>query len=151
MVLIKIQGQQVDVVDADCEFRPCFLLGLDKGSFVPGRGYTHYHAKPRPVCFRRHLSGCPHQEGVYEATPCPSCDGAGGDCVVCRGLGEWRTAVKLDPSPCCDAPSVRRVRGAYLPLTQRCRSCGATLRGRRLEMARAAWRQDGNRSTEGGE
>jgi hypothetical protein len=59
MMNIKISGKSVDVYDAKCATRSCFRLGQDKGVFVQGRGYTKYHAKPRWVCMRRHLSGCP--------------------------------------------------------------------------------------------
>lgn len=56
---VKINGKQVEVLDADCRTRSCFLLGQDKGTFVPGRGYTSYHAKPEWVCLQRMLRGCP--------------------------------------------------------------------------------------------
>lgn len=64
-MLVKIGRRQVDVADRDCAKRECFVLGFDKGSFTPGRGYTSYHtdAKGRrvekPVCGRRHYHGCP--------------------------------------------------------------------------------------------
>jgi hypothetical protein len=53
-------GNLVEVVDALCAKRTCFNLFQDKGTFVQGRGYTSYHAKPQWVCGRRHLHGCPH-------------------------------------------------------------------------------------------
>jgi len=56
---VKINGRKVDVKDAFCKTRTCFVLGLDKGVYTPGRGYTQYHAQPRWVCQRRMLSGCP--------------------------------------------------------------------------------------------
>lgn len=70
---VKIEGRLVEVLDKDCKNRPCFRLGFDKGSFTPGRGYTSYHkdAKGRtveyPVCFTRHLRGCPTN------SVCPLC------------------------------------------------------------------------------
>lgn len=136
-------GRKVDVVDSDCEFRPCFWFGIDKGAFVPGRGYTNYHAKPRPVCFQRHLHGCPHkpaEDGIKNT--CQHCGGAGTrndeQCVVCRGAGRTTTLVLLDPNPCCANPQVAAPRGARRPMTQRCRNCGTTLRGLRLELARSS-------------
>jgi hypothetical protein len=42
----------------------------DKGSFVPGRGYTRYYEKPLLVCGERHLNGCPDTDGENkEETP----------------------------------------------------------------------------------
>lgn len=55
-------------VDALCAFRECCQPGEDKGSFVTGRGYTSYHAKPRPCCRTNHLHGCP--------SPLPAADPA---------------------------------------------------------------------------
>lgn len=66
-MLSVIRGKQVDVRDSLCKKRKCFQLGQDKGTFVAGRGYTSYHAKPRWVCMRRMLHGCP------SAGVCPSC------------------------------------------------------------------------------
>ena len=43
-----------------CWSRECMRPGEDKGSFQVGRGYTSYHAKPKPVCVTRHLHGCPN-------------------------------------------------------------------------------------------
>lgn len=43
-----------------CPLRPCMRPGQDKGSFSIGRGYTSYHAEPKPVCATRHHHGCPH-------------------------------------------------------------------------------------------
>ncbi len=64
---VKIKGKKVDVLDADCRTRSCLTLGQDKGTFVPGRGYTKYHEKPEWVCLRRMLHGCP------SAGACPNC------------------------------------------------------------------------------
>ena len=66
-MLIKIKQSdgkkiEVDVSDKSCATATCFSLGQDKGTFVQGRGYTSYHAKPRWVCMRRHLHGCPTKE-----------------------------------------------------------------------------------------
>lgn len=116
-------GRRVGVVDADCEFRRCFWFGFDKGSFTPGVGYTSYHAQERPVCFTRHLHGCPHkprEEGVAHTYE----DGS-----VMLAL--------LDPLPCCDDPRVPTPRGDRRPLKQRCQSCGAMLTGKRLAYARS--------------
>ena len=43
-----------------CWMRECMWVGEDKGSYTPGRGYTSYYAKPKPVCMRRHTQGCPY-------------------------------------------------------------------------------------------
>ena len=56
---VKVDKKSVDVSHKDCPKMECFQLGQDKGTFAPGRGYTSYHDKPRWVCFRRHLHGCP--------------------------------------------------------------------------------------------
>lgn len=56
---VKINGKRVDVADSLCAERSCFILGVDKGTFVPGRGYTSYHKEQRWVCQRRMLHGCP--------------------------------------------------------------------------------------------
>ena len=37
---VTIEKRSVDVIDQDCEFRPCFALGFDKGSFTQGVGYA---------------------------------------------------------------------------------------------------------------
>jgi len=66
-MLIKVKGKMVDVSRADCGKRDCFHLFQDKGTFSPGRGYTSYHKKPRWVCGRRHLHGCPN------GPLCPEC------------------------------------------------------------------------------
>lgn len=75
---VKINGKRVDVVDAACAERTCFQLGVDKGTFVPGRGYTRYHKEPRWVCQRRMLHGCPtwHQ--------CPHCHHGLVEDALCR-------------------------------------------------------------------
>lgn len=143
----KIDGRVVAVVDEDCEHRPCFSLGFDKGSFVQGRGYTSYHRDgARPVCWTRHLSGCPHV-GVH--LTCGGCHDqpllvTGGDprpvmpSEPCHNCGKhdwyWLADVLPEPSPCCSNPDVPNNPTAY---RQKCRSCGQTLRGRRLEIARA--------------
>lgn len=54
--------------DALCLYRPCYVVGEDKGTFSPGRGYTSYHAEPRPVCITRHCHGCP--AGPRDADNC---------------------------------------------------------------------------------
>ena len=73
---VKIDGRLVDVADQDCPNRSCFSLGFDKGSFAQGRGYTSYHTDKKgrrvehPVCFTRHLRGCPTN------SVCPLCRSA---------------------------------------------------------------------------
>jgi hypothetical protein len=65
MMLVKIKRRSVDVLELACRDRECFVLGFDKGTFAPGRGYTSYHTDgkgrrvERPVCATRHYHGCP--------------------------------------------------------------------------------------------
>ena len=148
MTVIRFaSGERVDVIDADCEFRPCFWLGFDKGSFTPGVGYTRYHeGGPRAVCWTRHLKGCPHV-GVH--LKCGTCHRTIGDAVpigeeretpgACPECGSWDLYWLADvlepPRPCCDKPDVPNNSRAY---RQRCRSCGTWLRGKRLAAARSA-------------
>lgn len=69
--------------DADvlCLFRACYSPGEDKGNFTPGRGYTSYHAEPRPVCMTRMCHGCPSGP-------------VGADGVTMRpALADWHAAV----------------------------------------------------------
>ena len=74
---VKIKDRLVDVCDRECPNRPCFSLGLDKGTFTQGRGYTSYHKDAQgrtvehPVCWTRHLQGCPIN------SVCPLCRSAG--------------------------------------------------------------------------
>ncbi len=65
--MAKAPKEHIDVRDARCFERSCYMLGFDKGSFTQGRGYTSYHAKERRVCMTRHLHGCPTVE------VCPLC------------------------------------------------------------------------------
>jgi hypothetical protein len=67
MAFIRDGQHLVDVRDTGCKERPCYQLGFDKGTFSQGRGYTSYHKQPRPVCFTRHLHGCPSN------SVCPEC------------------------------------------------------------------------------
>lgn len=82
-MIIKREGHSVDVSDAKCKTRLCFWLLQDKGSFTQGRGYTSYHAKPRWVCGKRHLDGCPCD------AICPQCRSVHMsdevNCKSCRG------------------------------------------------------------------
>lgn len=85
-MLITIGTHQVDVLDTRCPNRSCYIFGFDKGTFVRGRGYTNYWSTPKPVCWRRHLSGCP----------------VTGVCSVCRtaAVEGMRTCERLDgPDP----------------------------------------------------
>lgn len=139
----------IDVVDADCPFRPCFALGFDKGSFVQGRGYTSYHpGGPRPVCWTRHMNGCP-TAGVHlvcgdcRAVPALVMDGEERPekPAACEKCGSsdlyWLVDVLPAVQPCCDHPDVPETRpDRPRPRQQRCRSCGASLTGKRLEVAR---------------
>lgn len=149
MTLVKIDGRDVDVLNNACEYRPCFWLGFDKGSFTQGVGYTSYHrGGPRAVCMTRHLHGCPH---VGFHVVCGDCHAVVGgpyatdDHVVLRRCecGSTDTYKLLDvlpdPTPCCDNIDLADTRGRVV-YRQRCRSCGTWLRGLRLELAQAAAR-----------
>lgn len=73
-MIVTIEGKKVDVYDARCAKRACFRLGLDRGPFVAGRGYTNTgNYKPRYVCMQRHLHGCP------TVSVCPVCHGCTSD------------------------------------------------------------------------
>jgi hypothetical protein len=141
-------GQTVDVIDADCEFRPCFTFGHDKGPYAVGRGYTRPETPWRPVCNTRHLGGCPHvgvhlkcgdcqeilalvmgDEERVKPDVCPEC---GSDDLY------WLADVLPEPKPCCDNPQVPKPRNGSKPYKQRCKSCGQILSGKRLQIARAA-------------
>ena len=67
-MLVRVGKHRVDVCDDECPKRPCFWLGFHKGTYVKGRGYTSHYKKPRPVCWTRHIRGCP------ENSICPRCD-----------------------------------------------------------------------------
>lgn len=87
-MICKIGKLKVDVLDAKCAKRPCFYLGFDKGSFTQGVGYTSYHRDAkgriveRPVCWRRHMHGCPHLS-VCLACNLLEVDGPGAKCRAC--------------------------------------------------------------------
>ena len=81
----RIGGHMVDVASPGCgpELQ-CFWLGFDKGRFVQGRGYTHYHKTERPVCFTRHQHGCPMaalcRDCNFVANPAAAAAGVCGHC-----------------------------------------------------------------------
>lgn len=69
-----------------CWMRECMWVGEDKGSYSPGRGYTSYHAKPRPVCSTRQNRGCPY--------PLPEANPENARCCFApayKGRGKMRT------------------------------------------------------------
>lgn len=84
--MIVSDGQRgVDVAHKTCLTASCYQLGFDKGTFVQGRGYTNYHKKEKPVCWTRHMNGCPIRgrckqcgsivaEPLMKAKQCPHCD-----------------------------------------------------------------------------
>jgi hypothetical protein len=132
-MLVRIGKHNVEVLDEDCRYRPCFTLGFDKGPFVPGVGYTNPRLTPQPCCFQRHLNGCPTGPNP-EIIVCPECNGSG--CEWCHGQGDIRYSRPPEPEPCCDQPMVPRLKpGNPVPRRQACRSCGTKLTGRRLELA----------------
>lgn len=47
MDIADSDGRLVDVIDPTCLYRGCYGLGVDKGVFRQGRGYTAYHADER--------------------------------------------------------------------------------------------------------
>ena len=97
----------VDTRDALCQYRPCYQVGMDHGTFTQGVGYTSYHEHSREVCMERHLRGCPVE------IPEPISERA----------------------RCCHAPRVRPVTGK-LPVTQRCLNCFKWLNGYALQVTR---------------
>lgn len=147
MAQVKVDGHSVDVVDEDCAQRPCFVLGFDKGAFTPGVGYTRYHDKPRPVCWTRHLNGCPtagahlicgdcraqlalvmgdkDREKPYDL--CPHCGSS--DLY-------WLADVLPAPKPCCDNPDVLTIAQGGGRWRSKCRSCRTPLTGAALRRAR---------------
>lgn len=58
-MIIRFDYKDVNVSKEICSELECFYLFADKGSFVPGRGYTCYHNRPIWCCGTRHLHGCP--------------------------------------------------------------------------------------------
>lgn len=91
-------GRPCATLDSLCAYRDCLQIGEDKGTFTPGFGYTHYHAKPKLVCIRRDYHGCPH--------PLPE--------------------VSPEKARCCPAPDFAKQRKGFRPLSQRCRLCGTS-------------------------
>lgn len=70
-MIVRIERQNVDVVDKNCKTRECLQIGMDHGPYVQGRGYTMGSKyKSKPVCLRRHLHGCPVN------SVCPLCRSA---------------------------------------------------------------------------
>lgn len=78
-MIVLINRKRVDVADAQCRTRECFWLYLD-GQRRDAKG------QPRPVCGRRHQTGCPtnsvcplcRRASVNQpGTPCPepTCSG----------------------------------------------------------------------------
>jgi hypothetical protein len=59
-MIIMIKRKRVDVADAACRTRECFWLGYDNRR-------RDAKGQPRPVCGRRHQTGCPTN------SVCPSC------------------------------------------------------------------------------
>jgi hypothetical protein len=83
MVTIKTKRGRVEVADKRCgPALACFVVNDDKGTFVPGRGYTSYYVHPHLVCWTRHCNGCPpvavcstcHRVlAIYTGGICPDC------------------------------------------------------------------------------
>ena len=97
----------VDTLDGLCQYRECYQVGTDHGTFNQGVGYTSYHEHARTVCMERHLRGCPSE------IPAPISERA----------------------RCCHAPRVRPAKGK-LPRKQRCLTCSSSLQGYALQCAR---------------
>lgn len=109
---LQINGQTVDVADAECQYRPCFHAHEWRGHIVQGQGYRY---APRSLwhwcCIYRENQGCPD--------PIPEPDPA--------------------KARCCEACKVREVKPdqyGRLPKRQRCKHCRAWLAGFALEIAR---------------
>lgn len=101
-------GRDAKVYDEMCCARPCLLIGLNKGSFTPGRGYTSYHRNPWLECMERYLRGCPH--------PFPD--------------------PEPELVRCCPAPSFATPRKGTVPFKQKCRTCGTWAHGEVLNLRR---------------
>ena len=97
----------VDTLDGLCQYRECYQVGTDHGTFTQGVGYTSYHEHARTVCMERHLRGCPSE------IPAPISERA----------------------RCCYAPRVRPAKGK-LPRKQRCLTCSTLLTGYALQIVR---------------
>lgn len=98
-MIVKIGKHKVDVAYRDCGKRECFWLGFDKGTYVQGRGYTSYYPKPKPVCWRRHMHGCPINsvcpvcrlcsvDAPGSPCKCNNCDGITVE-SKCFTMGNW--------------------------------------------------------------
>lgn len=48
--------------DTFCEWRSCLHKAINRGPYVPGRGYTSYYEKPVYCCMTRAQHGCPDGE-----------------------------------------------------------------------------------------
>jgi hypothetical protein len=69
MAMIRTKRGLVDCSSDNCgPHLKCFVIGEDKGTYVPGRGYTSYHKQMALVCWTRHLNGCP------SIGKCPRCN-----------------------------------------------------------------------------
>lgn len=88
-------GRDAAVSNEQCQARSCLHVGEDKGTFVPGRGYTSYHKNPTLMCMTRMLHGCPF--------PLPEPD--------------------LEKIRCCVDPDFPQPRKNRQPWRQKCRTC----------------------------
>jgi len=98
---IKIGADQVTVLDEKCQYRDCFQLFRDQGTFVQGRGYTRYHANPVWVCGQNHLHGCPYQKPEplpenYRCCPFPAYPKKRARSQKCRTCGKRLSGDALD-------------------------------------------------------
>ncbi len=139
MKTIKLaNGQTCLAIDDECEFRPCFRFGFDKGPFTQGVGYTSYYPKARQVCMTNHLEGCPTVGYTLRCDKCGRQVAEGVPCDFCGCDQTYKLADLLpDPQPCCESPRVAKPHKGTDPYFQRCQNCGAKLRGARLELARS--------------
>ena len=93
-------------IDQHCWARSCMWPGVDKGSYTPGLGYTHYYKHPYAVCTQNHLHGCPHPlpEPDPENARCcyaPTYKGRGKtmSCQVCGAKAPRYAAKDLNQLP----------------------------------------------------
>lgn len=141
---VKIAGHVVDVKDAGCKFRQCFSVGVDKGLYVPGRGYVKYHEKPRFVCQTRMLRGCP------TAALCVFCrvalvENGACDCPIARKVNIYvQMVVKARGSKRKDAcqRAAQGFRGAYAALAEKQRADAAAGAAQGVSTAQAEHRSD---------
>lgn len=120
-MIIILEGKEVDVLNKDCIFRPCFHFFVDKGTYTIGRGYTSYYDKEKYCCGTRKCHGCP--------SPIP-------------GTTEESRTTMAEDLRCCPEPKFAK-EGKRKPRSQKCLTCGTKSSGLKLELLKTLKRQEG--------